>query len=279
MKFRRSIGAIALAAVVAAGLSGAQAFDEDKYPSWRGQWMRAGSGQGNPWDPTKPGGLGQQAPLTPEYQAIYEASLRDQAAGGQGNDPTFLCIPAGMPRIMIAIQPMEIVVTPPATYVMLELYSTLRRIFTDGRDFPKTFEPSFAGYSIGKWEDIDGDGRFDTLVVETRGIKGPHSYDSSGLPFHKDGEAIIKERIYSDKDNPNLLHNEITVIDNALTRPWTVKRSYRRDPKPQPVWTEHNCAEDNHHVRLGNENYVIDGNGLLMPVRRGQPAPDLRHFK
>jgi len=143
---------MALAAVLTMGISGAKAFDEDKYPNWKGQWMRAAGGQGNPWDPTKPGGLGQQAPLTPDYLAIYEASLRDQAAGGQGNDPTFLCVPAGMPRIMIAIQPMEIVITPPATYVMLELYSTLRRIFTDGRDFPKNFEPSFAGYSIGRWE-------------------------------------------------------------------------------------------------------------------------------
>ena len=183
-----------------------------------------------------------------------------------------------MPRVMIAVQPMEIVVTPTTTYVMLELFSTLRRIFTDGRDWPKAVEPSYAGYSIGNWEDTDGDGRFDTLAVETRAIKGPHTYDSSGIPFHADGEAVIKERIYSDKDNPNILHNEITTIDHALTRPWTVKRSYRRDAKPQPMWSEYICTEDNHHVRIGNENYILGGDGLLMPVRKGQPAPDLKYF-
>ncbi len=55
-------------------------------------------GVGNQWDPTKPGGPAQQAPLKPEYQAIYEANLADQAAGGQGTDPLFRCIPPGMPR-------------------------------------------------------------------------------------------------------------------------------------------------------------------------------------
>ena len=279
MQYRNSIGAMVLAAVLTMAATGAPAFDETTYPNWKGQWLRAGSGQGAPWDPTKPGGRGQQAPLTPEYQAIFEANLADQAAGGQGTDPSYRCIPAAMPRVMIAVQPMEIVITPTATYVMIELFSTLRRIYTDGRDWPKSFEPSYAGYSIGKWEDTDGDGRNDTLVVETRGIKTPHSYDSSGIPFHQDGEAIIKERIYSDKDNPNVLHNEITTIDNALTRPWTVKRSYRRDARPQPIWSEYICTEDNHHVRIGDENYMVGSDGLLMPVRKGQRPPDLRYFK
>jgi hypothetical protein len=278
MRYRSSIGTIALAAVLGMVSVGAQAFDESKYPSWKGQWLRAGSGQGAPWDPSKPWGPGQQAPLTPEYQAIFEANLKDQAAGGQGTDPSYRCIPAAMPRVMIAVQPMEIVVTPPITYVMLELFSTLRRIYTDGRDFPKEFEPSYSGYSIGKWEDTNGDGNYDTLVVETRRIKVPHTYDSSGIPFHNDGEAVIKERIYSDKDNPNILYNEVTTIDNALTRPWTVKRSYRRDGKTQPIWSEYICSEDNHHVRLGDENYVVGSDGLLMPVRKGQKPPDLRYF-
>src|SRR5262245_50152447 len=280
MSYRNSIGALALAAALAVSVSGARAFDETKYPNWKGQWLRAGSGQGAPWDPSKPGGLAQQAPLTPEYQAIYEANLKDQAAGGQGTDPSFRCIPVGMPRVMIAVQPMEIVTTPDATYIMLELFSTLRRIYTDGRGFPKDFEPSFTGYSIGQWHDTDGDGRFDTLTVETRGIKGPHTYDSSGTPFHKDGEAVVKEKIYSDKTNPNILFNEITTTDNALTRPWTVTRSYRRDPSAaRPTWSEYVCTEDNHHVQIGTENYMISPDGYLMPVRKGQKPPDLRYFR
>ncbi len=55
----------------------------------------------------------------------------------------------------------------------------LRRIYTDGRAWPAKITPTFAGYSIGKWLDEDGDGRYDTLVVETRGFKGPRTFDGT----------------------------------------------------------------------------------------------------
>ena len=116
-------------------------------------------------------------------------------------------------------------------------------------------------------------------MVETRGLKGPHTYDSSGVPFHTDDQAIITERLYSDKDDPNILHNEVTTIDHALTRPWTVTRSYHRDARPQPLWTETYCTEDNHHVFIGGHNYIISGDGHLMPARKDQPPPDLRNFQ
>src|SRR5204862_6237145 len=103
-----------------------------------------------------------------------------------------------------------------------------RRIYTDGRDWPEEWEPAFRGHSIGKWIDADGDGRYDVLEVETRGVKGPRSFDSTGLPLHEDNQTIVKEQIYLDKANPNLLHDEITTIDHALTRPWTVMKNYRR---------------------------------------------------
>jgi len=274
----RSSIVVALAVTLAAAVGVAQSQDQSKYPNWKGQWIRQGGGQGAAWDPIRPRGAGQNAPLTPEYQAIFEANLADQAAGGQGTDPSWRCIPSGMPRVMLAVQPMEIVITPETTYILLELFTTLRRIYTDGRDWPAHFEPSFAGYSIGRWEDAGGDGRYDTLHVETRGIKGPRSYDSSGLPFHKDGKAVVHERISLDRVNPAILQNVITTTDNALTRPWTVTRTYRRTPRSPPVWSEYICAEDNRHVQIGDHNYVVGGDGLLMPVRKGQPPPDLRHF-
>jgi hypothetical protein len=278
MLSRSSIGSIVLAVTLTLASVSASAHDDAKYPDWKGQWLRVGGGQGAPWDPNKPPGLGQQAPLTPEYQAIYEANLKNQEAGGQGTDPGYKCVPSGMPRAMIAVQPMEIVITPETTYILLELFNTVRRVYTDGRDWPKQIEPTFAGYSIGRWLDEDGDGRYDTLVIETRGIKGPRVYDSSGTPLHEDNESIIKERIYSDKANPAILYNEVTAIDHALTRPWTVKRSYRIVRKEQPVWSEYYCSEDNHHITIGKENYYATDDGHLMPVRKGQPPPDLSYF-
>jgi len=273
MLYRSSIGAIALAAALGM-VAGAQAFDEAKYPDWTGQWFRVGPiGQYNPSTPRN----AQGAPLTPEYQAIFEANLRDQAAGGQGDDPTYVCIPDGMPRAMNAIFPMEMIILPNTTYFLIEYLTQIRRIFTDGRDFPTNEEPSFAGYSIGKWVDEDGDGRYDTLLVETRNFKGPRAYDPSGIPLHKDNKSVVKERFYADKDNPSLLHDEITTIDNALSSPWTITKTYRRERNP--IFIEANCAEDNPHVRLGKENYMLGADGLLMPAKKDQPPPDLRHFK
>jgi hypothetical protein len=266
------IGAVTVAAVLCVAPGDAFAHDESKYPDLKGQWIKAESGPTTPWDPTKPPGLGQQAPLTPEYQAQFEATLARRAAGV---NPTS-CLPPGMPRSMIVPEPMEIIVMPDTTYIMLTYMSEFRRIYTDGRKFTDDIEPSFAGFSIGTWEDTDGDGRFDTLVVETRGLKGPRTFDDSGIPLHKDGETVIKERIYLDKSNPNLIHNEVTTVDHALTRPWTVTRNYRRDPNLE--WSEHVCAENNQYVTLGDEIYSIDSDGYLSPTRKDQPPPDLRYF-
>jgi hypothetical protein len=271
---RCSLGLVALAGALSIAVCPARARDDVKYPDLKGEWMRLGSGS---FDPGKPAGLGQKAPLTAEYQAVLEASLAEQAAGGQGNNPMGECIPPGMPRTMIDYEGMEIVVTRETTYIMLlEPMNQLRRIYTDGRSWPDQITPSFLGYSIGTWVEEDHDGGFDALLVETRAIKGPRSYDSSGMPFHRDGQTVIKERIYLDKADAGVVHDEITTIDHALTRPWTVTRSYHRVQKE--VWIEVNCAEDNHQVRIGGERYYVSGDGNLMPTRADQPAPDLRAF-
>jgi hypothetical protein len=175
---------------------------------------------------------------------------------------------------------MEIVITPDATYFMLQEFNTLRRVYTDKRKFPADFEPSYTGYSIGEWQGSARDGEYDTLVIETRGIRGPHTYDSSGIPFHKDGEAVITEKLYGDKDNPDLLHDEITTLDHALTRPWTVTRSYHRAGKEALLeWSEHLCLEDENRIEIAGQIYKLSPEGLLMPVRKGEKPPDLGYFK
>jgi hypothetical protein len=269
---RSSVVAVALAALCA-GVVSVQAFDESKYPDWSGEWRL---GPPTKWDPSKPPGRGQEAPLTPEYQAIFEANLADQAAGGQGTDPTYICIPDGMPRAMNVVFPMEIVITPKTSYIMIEYLSMLRRIYTDDRDWPKDQEPAFMGYSIGRWIDEEGTGRYNLLEVETRNMKGPRTFDPSGIPLHKDNQTVVKERIYLDKTNPDILHDEITTIDHALTRSWTVMKNYRRVRKL--TWIEAVCMESNPHVRIGKENYMMSADGYLMPAKKDQPPPDLRYF-
>ncbi len=281
MPDRSSIGAVVLAASLMLAVADAAAQtptmpDLAKFPDWSGQWRVVG---GNRWDATKPPGLGQQAPLTPEYQAILEASLKDQAAGGQGSNLRYSCLPNGMPRQMNALAGLEFVFTPTTTYILFENVMP-RRIYTDGRAWPTQgpeAEPARQGYSIGRWVDSDGDGRYDLLEVETRNFKGPRTYDQSGIPLHDDNKSVIKERIFRDKANRSILHDEVTIIDNALTRPWVVTKSYNHVARA--AWIEHICSESNNHVTVGSENYFISADGYLMPTRKDQPPPDGRYFK
>ena len=299
MPVRRLTCAVAATLTALLMMVGAvQANDTMKYPDWKGAWARwvppnsardpgnGGTGftaGGQPsFDQTKPWGRGQQAPLTPEYQKVLEDSIADQAKGGEGNffDHAVRCMPGGMPLMTIAFTPMEFVVTPAATYVLIGGSEHFRRIFTDGRSWPAAIEPTYAGYSIGRWIDEDGDGIYDVLLVETRGpFKGPRAYDATGLPLHFDNQSIFFERIHRDKADANILHDEITVIDHALTRPWIVDKKYVHVPNPRPDWTEAYCTENPTMVAIGRESYFLGGDGLLMPVRKDQPPPDLRYFK
>ena len=282
MLCRSSIAAVVMATALCLTIAPAQAWDDSKYPDLKGQWLRVGPQgfNGTRFDPSKPPGRGQEAPLTAEYQAIFEANLKDQAEGGQGTTPTYTCLSPGMPRATNGYGEIEFVVTPDTTHILVQHINDDRRIFTDGRDWPAGREPTFLGYSIGKWTDADGAGRYNLLEVETRHFKGPRTFDSSGLPLHKDNQTIVKERFYLDKGNPNVLHDEVTVIDHALTRPWTVLKTYRRDPSDsQPYWVENTCTENNNHIAIGKEGYMLSADGFLMPAKKDQAPPDLRYFK
>jgi hypothetical protein len=285
MLCRSSSGAIVVAALLLLAVGNARALDEAnaKYPDWKGQWGRAPTGVAGqpqpPFDPSKPWGLGEEAPLTPEYQALYEANLEEQAAGGPGLNGAS-CRSHGMPMMMNVLTPMEIVVLPEVTYILTnDVHAYVRRVFTDGREWPQNVEPAFqGGLSLGKWVEADQDGRYHVLEIETRGFKGPRVYDDSGIPLHADNQSIIKERLYLDNADRNLLHNDITVFDHALTRPWAVSKSYRRNANPRPAWVESECEEGQAHVQIGKEGYFLSADGLLMPAKKDQSPPDLKYF-
>jgi len=266
---------LGLIAAIALVSSLASAQDTSKYPDWSGQWKRP-PGAGIQWDQTRRPGLAQQPPLTPEYQAIFEASIADQSKGGQGENARVTCTTNGMPRVMTVIRPIEFVIAPKVTYVIFESYMP-RRIYTDGRSFPTDQEPAMIGYSIGNWKDEDGDGKFDVLEVETRNFKGPRNLEATGLPLHRDNQTVVKERISLDKNAKDTLLDEITVIDHAFTRPWTITKRYIRE-QGKVIWNEDECGENNNHVVIGKENYFLSADGLLMPTKKNQQPPDLRYF-
>ena len=162
-----------------------------------------------------------------------------------------------------------------ADHLPLSDYNEPRRIFTDGRASPELERGDLHGYSIGRWVDTDGDGRYDALEVETRGLKGPRNFDNSGIPLHKDQQTIIKERITSTPPITMCSH-QITTIDHALTEPWTVPKTYERDRNP--IWSS---------GLLGGHPPRVDRRRRLLHQRRGpadadqegESAPDLRYFK
>ena len=270
-----------LAVALAGSVGRSVAADQPTYPDWEGQWarfvVRGIPGQPS-HDQTKPWGLGQEALLTPEYKKVLLDSIADQAQGGVGNFPTVFGRAAGMPYMMMAFGPMEWVVTPNTTYILIGWHDHYRRIFTDGRDWPKEIAPTFAGYSIGRWIDSEGSGTYDTLLVETRAFKGPRSVDETGLPLATDNQSIFKERMWRDKINPRILHDEMTIIDHAFTRPWTVDKRYVLNRNPRPDWEEFYTTENNAQIKIGKENYFLSWDGLLMPARKNQAPPDLRYF-
>jgi hypothetical protein len=275
---RRSVlGVLILATLVTVDTSQAQ---DKKYPNWKGEWnavVPRMPGQQLRFDPTKPYGRRQEAPLTDEYQKVYQENLEEQARGGQG---LFLdhaaCLPAGMPTMM-SIGRFEYIVTPETTYIATT--SDLRRIFTDSRPWPTDLEPTYQGFSMGKWIDEDGSGTYDVLEVETRGpFKGPRVFDSTGIPLAFDNESTFKERIFLDKKDPNTLHDVITVYDHALIQPWTVDKTYRRDATRFPNWSTISCLEGSNYVRIDKEFYLLSWDGYLMPLKKDQMPPDTRYF-
>ncbi len=234
------------------------------YPDWSGQWERIGSLNWPPEGYEKAG----PAPLTPEYQAVYEHNLELRKNGILAGDPPATCLPPGMPRMMKMSFPMEIIVTPKITYIYADWESQIRRVYTDGRDWPAYILPEFNGYSLGVWHDENNDGVYDMLSIETRGIKGPRSIDSTGVVFHENNETKVLEEIRLTDEKT--MTNIITTIDDAFTKPWVINQQYNHVTE-DIIWVEYVCAEGNRHIQLGDEWYFLnDEAGILEPTREGQ---------
>jgi hypothetical protein len=261
-------------ALLAGPSSFAQVVDFGKYPAFMGQWERRGPP--NNWHQ-----VAGEPPLTPEYQKVLAASEAEVKAGQPGNWPSTFCMPEGMPAMMNLYNPMEIVITPETTYILMSHNNDIyRRIYTDGRDWPADAERTLAGYSIGRWVDENGDGKYTALEVETRYLRGPRAYDNTGIPFHADDQTVIKERFYLDKADRNTLDDEITVIDHAMTRPYTKLQKAFRNRDPRPEWPSETCPEDTFWIKIGGETYYRNAaDGKLMPAAKDQPPPDLSYFK
>lgn len=162
-------------------------------------------------------------PLKPEYVAAWEAqqkAAKDADARGQPLFTDYVqCLPDGMPAMMVAMFPMEVLQTPGQVTIVQEAYNQVRRIYLDEKQIPlEDAEPGYWGHSVGHWQG-------DTLLVDTVGIKEKVRF--RGVP-HSD-QMRIHERIRL--VTPDFFEDRITVEDPVyLTQPWSFAWAYKRLP-------------------------------------------------
>jgi hypothetical protein len=151
-----------------------------------------------------PGGL----PFRPWARELQEK----RAAAGSSQDPHTHCMPSNFPKLYTFPHITKIIQTPKLIAMLNEFNASYRQIFTDGRPLPVDPNPSWNGYSSGKWEGGE-------LVVETVGFRDDLWMDASGTLLTNG--AKVTERIR----RPNFGSLEIQAfIDdpNAYTKPWTI---------------------------------------------------------
>ena len=175
--------------------------------------------------------LREYPPYRPDYEARYTTTLTNTSKG-IGSDPTAGCLPPGFPRIMGTPYPVEFIVQSKQVIILFEASSQIRHIYTDGRPHPADLDPSFNGHSIGHWEG-------DTLVVDTVGLRPDTVFDVSGAP-HSDSMRVTE---HIRRAAPDSIEDRILVDDpKALTKPWSVVRTYQL--KPDWQMAEYVCEEN-----------------------------------
>jgi hypothetical protein len=108
---------------------------------------------------------GEETPFLPWARKFFLDRSAAEAAGSPLFDPNANCLPSGVPRVLPTPYPYDIVQTPNAIYVGIEVMHSFRIIHMDGKPMPADFKPSYLGYSVGHWEG-------ETLVIKTTGLNG-----------------------------------------------------------------------------------------------------------
>ena len=157
--------------------------------------------------------LAKRANITVRFTPWGKALFDERQANAGRDRPAGRCLPHSIPNAMLVpLYPWKIVQTPEETIVLYENFTQYRQIFTDGRTFPPQMDPTWFGYSIGRWES-------DVFVVDTAGLNDKAWLDDGGHP--RSDEMRTTER-FRRKD---FGHMEIEFTFNdpkAYTAPWSV---------------------------------------------------------
>jgi hypothetical protein len=155
----------------------------------------------------------QEAPLRPAAAAQFQ----QRAPTFSNVSPLSHCLPEGMPLVEMAPAPYKIIQTPGLTFMLYERDTTFRQVYTDGRKLPDDPQPSWLGYSVGKW---DGD----SLVVDTIGFNDRGWLDARG---HTHSEALHLTERFRRLDFGHM-EVQMTIDDpKTYTGPFTIKLKQR----------------------------------------------------
>src|SRR6186713_1360876 len=171
----------------------------------------------------------EDIPLQP-----WAATLYKERIDNNGKDhPGVRCLPSGIPEKNNIPDGLKVVQTPDLLVFLYESRTIYRQVFLDGRPLPKNAQPTWMGYSVGKWEG-------DTLVIETIGQNGKTWLDMRGLPGTESLRVIER---YS-RPNTGVMNIDVTIDDpKAYTKPWNVRLTWRLVPDTDLI--ESICEENN----------------------------------
>jgi hypothetical protein len=197
----------------------------DGKPDLSGIWQPSPPYIGNLASDLKPG----DAPFQPWAAELFK-HRRDTESK---EDPTGNCIPGGVPRSDAVPYPFKIVNSERMVIILYEAVHSYRQIFTDGRELPKDPNPTWQGYSVGRWEGND-------FVAETTGFNDHGWLDNDGRPA-TDALHVTERFRRKDFGHMDIL---ITIDDpKAYTKPWNVTLPLKLLPDTDLL--EYVCGENN----------------------------------
>ena len=163
-----------------------------------------------------------------------EALFKKRSEEFATSHPTYRCMPEIGPLFIFSI--FKVLQTPGTTAILSES-GPYRQILTDGRDLPKDPNPTWMGYSVGRW---DGD----TFVVSSAGFNDKTWLDFNGHPHT---EALrVTERFR--RKTVGAMELQITFDDpKTYTRPWTIALAARLMPDTELL--EYVCGENEKSVQ------------------------------
>ena len=272
MTNRHLIGSVALLALLTLATAGARAEGEGKYPDWSGQWFRTCGQPALRPDQAAPQAAGAA-------QAGVPGALRGQHEGpgrGRARAPSRdSCLPSGMPRMMSGVSAVRVPVLARRHSYPVRGVPAAPHLH---RRAQLATEPS-----PGSPATRSANGTIPTATAATtrstsrRAICADRAYGTSPACRWPTRTTQSSRNGWRSTRGANNLRVEMTTTDGSLTRPWSVVKTFRRITKVW--WTEDNCPEGQAWVTIGKEDYYDSADGTIMPTKKDQPPPDLRHFR